>query len=464
MKIQRPLFWHQGLFLQPQHFQLQDRAAHSGLIPFLTYHGPHFWGVGAAEIDRGALGTGTFNLESGHFLFQDGSYLEFPGNALVQPRAFDANLEEGKPLQVYLGMRKWNETGENVTVIDTPDDLGSACTRFVAWPDPEEVRDLHGQGPDGQVRRLHYLLKLCWDKELDKLGDYDLIPLAQLENSGGVRLSTTFIPPSLTLAATASLMKLVREVRDQLAARIHQLEQYKKQRGVQNAEFGSRDMVYLLALTTLSRHLPHLFHLTEAPAVHPWVAYGALRQLLGELSSFSLRVNFLGESEGGVRLLPLYDHKRLWDCFSAAQDLVTRLLDDITAGPDYVVRLVNDGTYFSAELKPSLLEGGSRFFLALKTEEDPQVVHRLVESAAKLSAREHLPVLTSHALPGLALEPLHVPPQELPRRANTLYFSVDHRHDQWNLVTKGNNIALNWDTAPEDLEVELMIVEKLQNC
>jgi len=53
---------------------------------------------------------------------------------------------------------------------------------------------------------------------------------------------------------------------------------------------------------------------------------------------------------------------------------------------------------------------------------------------------------------------LPVPPQELPRRAHCIYFQIDHHGDHWGLIEKGQNIAMYWDTAPEDLEVELMIV------
>lgn len=463
MKIPRPVFWHQGLLLQPQHFQLQDQAVQSRLIPFLKYQGPHFWGVGEAEIDQGALGTGSFSLESGNFLFPDGAYVEFPGNALVDPRRLEEGLQEGKPLQVYLGLRKWNDAGENVTAIGGREELHASATRFVAMADPEEVRDLHGGGPDGQVKGLHYLLRIFWEAELDQLGGYSLIPLARLELFGAEpRLSERFAPPSLALDACKPLLSLVKEIRDQLAARSRQLEQYKKQRGVQSAEFGSRDLVYLLALRTLNRHGPLYFHLTEARPVHPWTVYGALRQLVGELSSFSLRNDVQGEMDGGAGMLPRYDHLKLWDCFRAARDLVTQLLDEITAGPDYIIRLAYDGAYFAAELKPAQLGEGNRYYLALQTEQDSRVVLHSLETAAKLSAREHLPVLASRALPGLVLEYQQVPPQELPRRPRTLYFAVDHHHDQWNMVAKGYNIALYWDSAPADLEVELMVLEKIQ--
>lgn len=460
MDIQKPLYWHQGLFLQPQHFQLLDLFHQSLLSPFRQFMTPHFWGISKIEIHKAGLGNRSFSPLTGDLLFQDGSYTVFPGNALVEARSFDtAWVEGGKPLTVYLGLKKWNEAAENVTVLDKLENLTGVTTRFVARPDPEEVRDLHSGGPKGQVKRLFHVLKVFWETEVEQLGDYLLVPVGQLERSGEeVKLSDRFIPPSLTLSGSDPLMKIIKEIRDQIAARGRQLEEYKSQRGIQTAEFGSRDMVYLLALRSLNRYIPALFHITETQQVHPWVVYGLLRQLIGELSSFSERVNVMGELGSGERILPNYDHLDLWKCFSAAQNLVSQLLDEITAGPEYVIRMIYDGTYFAAELKPAIFEGRNRFYLVFKTEEDPKFILQSLETVAKLCAREHLPILIARALPGVGLEHLPVPPQELPRRAHSIYFAIDYHSDLWALVEKGRNIALYWDNAPEDLDVELMVV------
>jgi type VI secretion system protein ImpJ len=275
-----------------------------------------------------------------------------------------------------------------------------------------------------------------------------------------IRLSPDFVPPSLSISASEPLYKIIKEIRDQLAARSRQLEEYKSQRGIQTAEFGTRDMVYLLTMISLNRSVPNLFHLTETSQVHPWLVYGSLRQLIGELSSFSERVNALGESEDRNRILLDYDHRNLWTCFSSALSLVTQLLDEITAGPEYIVPLVYDGTYYAAELKPAMFEGKNRFYLVIRTEEDPQKILQSLSSVAKLSTREYAPILIARALPGIGLEHLPVPPQELPRRAHSLYVAIDHHHDQWALVEKSRNIALYWDSAPEDVKVEMMVVEK----
>jgi type VI secretion system protein ImpJ len=249
------------------------------------------------------------------------------------------------------------------------------------------------------VKRLHYVLKLLWEHEIGEAGDYVLIPLCQLAKAGAeVRVSEEHIPPCLSLAAS--------ETRD----------------------------------------------------VHPWAVYGALRQLIGELSSFSERVNAQGEWIDGRRVVPLYDHRDLWGCFATLQDLISHLLDEITAGPEYIIRLIHDGTSYAADLRPAVFEGRNRFYLALRTETNPQDVLQAVKTVVKLGSREDMRVIVARALPGIVLEQQLQTPKELPYRSNTLYFAVSHHSEMWESVIKNRNVALYWASAPEDLEVELMVV------
>jgi len=185
MTIERPLFWHQGVFLQPQHFQLLERSVQALLIPFREHLQPYLWGVRDVEVQKAALGIRSFALGKGTFLFPDGTFAVLPGNALVEGRTFDqAWIEGGKPFRVYVGMRRWNEAGENVTVLGKPANLADVTTRFVAAADPETVPDLHAGGPAGQIKRLRYALKIFWETERDQLGDYVVLPVAQLERMG----------------------------------------------------------------------------------------------------------------------------------------------------------------------------------------------------------------------------------------------------------------------------------------
>jgi type VI secretion system protein ImpJ len=83
-----------------------------------------------------------------------------------------------------------------------------------------------------------------------------------------------------------------------------------------------------------------------------------------------------------------------------------------------------------------------------------------MQNIAKLGCRESLPILIAKALSGIGLTHLAQVPQELPRRANAIYFQIDHHSDQWGRIQKSSNLALYWDVAPEDLNVELMTVAR----
>ena len=458
--MERPFFWHQGLFLQPQHFQIQDRYIQSQTMPLQTFLQPYFWGVGDLQIQDAALGNLSLQLLKGQFQFPDGTFVSFPENAVLDPRSFSEDwVESGKPLTALIGLRKWNPAGENVTVLSSLENVSDVATRFVTTTEPEEVQDLYQAGASAQVKRLHYVLKIFWGNEEEELGDYELIPLASLLRQGDqVVRSERFFPPCLSIGAVTPLMHLVTEIRDQLTARAHLLEAYKRERGIHTAEFGAQDTIFLLALRSLNRYIPLLYHISEARDVHPWTVYGILRQIIGEFSSFSETVNVLGELEDGSRQIPDYNHRKLHHCFLSAQNLLLRLLDEITAGPEYILELVYDGAYYSGELSAAMFDPHNRFFLVLDTEQEPGAILQSFTGLAKIGSREALPLLIARALPGVKVKYLENVPQELPRRPGSLYFQIDHHGELWQQVQRSNQLAIFWDEAPQGLKAELMVV------
>ncbi len=459
--IEKQLFWHQGLFLQPQHLQLADRWTQSLTAQALEYLAPWLWGVAQMQIQAAALENRSFQLLQGRFVFADGTMANLPANAVVSPRNFEEAWQDGgKPFGVFLGLRKWNPAGSNVSVVPSLDALQEVSTRFVTLSEAGQVPDLHQDGPEAQVQQMHLVLKIFWETEVEDLGDWEIIPIARLErDQDRIRLAPAFIPPCLSIAADQGLLARVKEIRDQVCARSRQLEAYKSERGLHSAEFGSRDMVFLLALRSLNRYAALLEHLTASRQVHPWQVYGLLRQLVSELSTFSGQTSYDG-STTETPALPDYDHRSLGPCFEAVQKAITRLMDEITAGPDYVLAMEYDGTYFATELPPAVFEGRNRFYLMVESEADPAATADSMATIAKLGSRETLPILIARSLSGIRMTLLDEVPQSLPRRAGALYFQIDHHDDQWSNVVKGHNLALYWDAAPEDLKIELMIVAR----
>lgn len=450
MYADKPLFWHQGLFLQPQHFQLADMHQLHRLRVLREFGQPHFWGVTRLGIRTGALERRNFEVSDVEILFDDGNFVSFPGNAVLAPRSFDTAWTDGeKPFMVYLGLRKWNPEGGNVSLME--DGAATANTMFAASPDPEGTPDFLGGGPVAQVKPMRFVLRLFWETELEDLGAYSLIPLARLERDGEqVRLSDEFYPPCLTMAASEPLSSLFKDISDQVASRCRRLEEYKNPGGLGSGDLDFTSTVFLLVLRTLNRYAPMLRHLVDAPHIHPWKAFGLLRQVIGELSSFSRDVSALGEGTRGEKLLPDYRHDDPAPCFKAARAIITRILDSLTAGPEFMTQLVYEDPYYCAELPARAFGPGNTFWLLIRTGE-PESALAEIRKLAKLSATKGMSALLARAVHGLGLVFEENPPPGLPRTKGALCFRIDTESALWPEVEKSRNIALYWDSAPKDM-------------
>ena len=454
MQAQRPLFWHQGLFLQPQHFQIADLHSQFMMKPLVGLTTPYAWGVGELEVSQAALDNRTFEVLRIQLLFRDGSYIEFPGNAVIKPRSFDSAWINGdQPFTIHVGLRQLSDREPNVAVLNSLSEPIEVNSRFVTTTGFDEIRDLYADGPSAKVRHLNFLLKIFWEEELAQLDGYETIAVARLERDGDkVVNSSSFIPPCFTVAGSSFLTKTIKDLRDEIAGRTRQLELYKSPREMQKAEFDASYMVYLLALRSLNRYAPLLFHFTETMQVHPWTVYGLLRQIIGEFSSF----NLLGESLDGTSNLPPYAHEDLGKCMSAARMLIESLLNEITIGPEFVISLERQDATFSAELPRGFFGQRHRYYLVTRTEADSDELLAAFQMEAKLGSRNEIGVLVRRALPGVELIHLPAAPQGLPRRSFSRYFRIEPLCAPWAGVESDGTVALNWTNAPEDLNVELV--------
>ncbi len=458
--MRRPIFWHQGLFLQPQHFQYLESCFQSVLSPLHDYQVPCFWGVDQLKIHKAALNNQVIDITSCCFMFPDHTWVEFPGNAILESRTFDAAWLEGdQPLDIYVGLKKFDSAATNVTVIDSMEEARQVTSRLVTLSTPDNVADCYSDGPAALMRTMHYVLHLFWGSEVQELTDYHLIPLARLVHTGQeIDFSPHFVPPSLTVSGSPKLLKIAKSVRDQIVSRCKQLEEFKSPKEMQTSGFDPEYMIYLLALRSLNRFAPQLHHLVDTPNIHPWLFYGVLRQIVGELSMFSARVNVLGELSDGTELMPPYQHENAGGCFAEAQTLIQELLNDIIIGPEHIIHMEKVADGFRAEVPPETFDRRNTFYLVIQTDIDETVVLEALENMAKLASEEKMAVLVSRALPAIPLTQTKVPPPGLPRRAGSCYFQIDRHHRLWEDVQRSGTIYFYWVEPSENMSVDVVVL------
>ncbi len=459
---QKPLFWHQGLFLQPQHLQYTD-LYHQAAVPQLhRITAPYFRGVVRVSVNEGGLSSDLFEVTEGAFLLPDGTLVRYPEDAALAPRSFaSAWTDRNHPFTVYIGLRRLSPQGGNVTVGGEGRGADGVQTRFLTEDSARELPDLHQEGPAAAVKSLTYVLKLFWENEVEAVRpDYDLLPIAQIIRDGEtIKFADDYIPPCLHLSSSPVLMKIIMGIRDELAGRTRQLEEYKTPLGVAGVEIDARSIPYRLALQMLCHYAPVLFHHTETPESHPWQIYGILRQMVGGFSILSQEINFMGETAAGAALLPPYDHNDIGACFARVRTLILRLLNEITVGAELLIPMEKTDTgMFSADIPDELFTPQSRFYLAMRTETPFENLLKPFLEYAKLGSANQVRIFAEHALPGLPVQHLLAQPEGVPRRPNATYFRLDKRSPVWGEVRREKNLVLLWPDAPEDLKPEIIVL------
>ncbi len=458
---EKPILWHQGLFLQPQHFQQNNNFLQSLITPHNKYHTPFFWGCSKISVQDSSLTQRVIEIDNCELIFQDGTWVQYPGNAFIQSRSFEEisfDVEGDKPLVVYAGIKKQNKYDKNVSSIEETGSLDSVGTRYVSYVEPEEIRDIHEGGDPAKVRRMNYIVKIFWDHEIDKFNDYLLMPLFQLELSEEkISISKRFVPPTFVLSGSDILMQIIKDLRENMISRCRVFESYKLSQGFQSSDFDAHFIPHLLVLNALNRSLPVLNHIIENADFHPQEVYKNLRQIVGELSTFSDRINALGQLKDGTSLLPEYNHEQLFYCFNEIRLLIGELLKGISVAGESVFSMIRDMDYFTAVIPKEEFRDSYMYFLVLKSTGDPDKIINDLHNLVKIGPKENIESMISRALPGVPVRHRLVPPPGMPKRSGLHYFRIDSKHHLFEEIKRAGNISLFWDNAPEDASIEIVI-------
>jgi len=458
---EKPILWHHGLFLQPQHFQQNDVFVRSLFTPHNKYHTPFFWGCNSIRIQESALAQRVMDIEKCEIIFQDGTWIQYPGNAVIQPRSFEDivfDVEGSQPVTAYLSIKKWGPYNQNVTSRQATESFDVIGTRCVSELAPEAVHDVHEGSEKANIRKMDYILKIFWDHELDQFNDYIHIPILQLVlEDDKIKVSNRFVPPVYMVSSSDILMQILKNLRESMISRCRVFESFKLTQGFQSSDFDAHFIPHLLVLNALNRSLPVLNHMIDIPQIHPHAVFGALRQIVGDLSTFSDRTNALGQLKDGTQLLPQYNHETLFSCFDEAQRLILELLKGISLGGESIFSMIREDDYFRAQIPADEFRAHYMYFIVLKSTAESETILNELHNLVKIAPKSRIGSMISRALPGVPIRHRLVPPPGMPKREDTYYFRIDSKHHIWEEIKQSGDVTLFWDNAPEDASLEIVI-------
>ncbi len=431
----RPIHWHEGMFLRPHHFQAAERNARTAGFQQLQFGEAHYWGVRRIRFDEEALGAFRFVLRSLEVRLRDGTAIVLPDEAGELAIDLKPAFAAQSRVDVFLALPQWKSGGPNAADGDTPDRRYSVEHLSL---DDENT----GVNPQPlAVRRLNVRLLTGSD---DHAG-FETIPLARLVKADRAeatpKVDTSYIPPLLGCDGWRPLQHdLLQQVFHRLNTKIEVLAGQVTSRGITLDSHSPGDARRLHQLAQLNEAYALFGNLAFVPGVHPLTAYLELCRLVGQLS-------ILGESARPPQL-PRYDHDDLGGCFWRVKQYLDALLNDVEE-PAYQERVFTGaGLRMQVTLEPAWLESAWLLFIGVRStltqDECVRLLTRPEKLGMKIGGSDRVDTIFTKGQDGLRFTPSNRPPRDLPSAGNLTYFEVprDLNSAEWQHVQRSLSLAI----------------------
>jgi type VI secretion system protein ImpJ len=442
--------WSEGMYLAPQHFQVQRRYMDDALHFVTSALWIKPWGLSACEMCADSLRNGVLSVLNARGIFPDGLPFDIPeGDAGPAAREI---TNAASPIRdshiVLLGVPADRRNGPNCSYDTAADHYDY---RFIT--DRRLVRDETDPREEEPIDTGRKNFRLLLDTEVTD--GCVALPLARIQraNSGAFVYDPTFVPPCTSILASSWLLRMLHRLLETLEQRAVSIDAPRQQAQSGLADYYRREISSFWFLHTINSSLVPLRSLLQARNAHPEQLYRELARLAGALCSFSINTH--------PRELPAYDHERLSECFSKLEEHIRVHLDLISPANFVQVRLQPDSRYtWSCDVNDSRCLGAARWILGVRTSANEADMIVGAPRLIKISSREDVPERVRRAIPGLALTHLPVPPPTIPAKVDAQYFSISKGGDAWDqiLKTKQVGIYVPGDLPSPDLEL-LVILE-----
>jgi type VI secretion system protein ImpJ len=447
MSRAKNVVWSEGLFLTPHVFQQADRyrdeILHFRLMPL----NPFFWGVSALELDRDGLANGFFTVYRCAGVMPDGLVIRSPDeDQAPEPRSFkDRFPPSAQTLDVYLAIQATAAGGVNCTLANGG---GDHSTRFQM--ELARIPDDTAENNESEIPVAKKNFQILFSGE--SLEGKVWLKVAELGRTatGTVILNdAAYIPPSITLSASDTLMMIMHRILETLAAKSAALSQQRRH----ITEFGSSDVANFWLLHTVNSYVPILSHYYYVPKRHPEQLYLVLSQLVGELSTFSLQAD--------PRDVPRYDHENQFKTFDELEKKIRFLLDTIIPAKYVIIPLEKTPeAWYVGQINDDRLLQTAQFYLAANAQVAPNRLIDDVPAKAKISSPDEIGMLIGRAVPGITLSHEPIPPSGIPVRAGFKYFHLHTQGRWWDVICKARRLALYLPDEFPDLKTELVAIKE----
>jgi type VI secretion system protein ImpJ len=420
------VIWSEGLFLQPQHFQQQDRYFEQYIETRVRSLVSYAWGFTEIEIERDFLKIGKIGFRRLVGVFPDGTPFRMPDDEPLPPPLDIAADARDQRLFLALPLRRAGEL-ESARGPVTDELVRQEVREFQAASAAVAI----GEPATLEVAALRTRLLL----EREATEAYACIPLAHIVECRAdqqVVLDEQFIPTILHLRAATRLATVTTE----LLGLFHQRGEALGGRVAATSRGAASELADFLMLQTINRYQPLLTHFADTGVIHPEAFFQFCVAAAGELATFTT-------TSKRTPKFPGYRHDRLKESFEpviislreSMSKVMTQVAIPIPLEPrkfGISVAIVPDKTLFSSAV----------FILAARADGPAEYVRQRFPTQVKIAPAEKIGDLVRQGLPGVPVVPVPVTPRQIPYHAGYAYFELDQTHELWDQLKNSGGVAI----------------------
>ena len=445
MRILQPVIWSKGVFVSPQHLQVQDRFIES-LLQFRT-EALAFqpWGFTRLQVNQEALANGTFAIHEASGLFPDGLAFEIPESDPAPPVKSVVEFfgPDDKSVTVWLAIPSYRVSGMNLSMRE-----GLGDTRYLAKT--AELRDENTGGSEKPVQLARKNFRLLMEGEA-KSGFVAMAAGRVLREGTSYQLDPAFVPPLLDFAASDFLVSILRGLVEIVSAKRSMVAGMRRQKNQRLADFTTADIAQFWLLYATNSYFPALRHFFLSRHAHPERLFATMIALASTLTTFSLEIQ--------PEDLPVYNHENLGECFSALNDKLLYLLETVVPSNfiSLPLKMIRTSIYATSIFEDRFLQN-TKMYLAIGADMDAAELIRKTPDLVKICSADHIEHLIRQALPGVPLTHVPAPPATIPINMNHQYFSLNQAGLAWEAIGRARNLAVYIPGDIQDVRAELIVV------
>lgn len=420
--------WNEGLFLQPQHLQQQERYIDRLVRASTQKLRPFAWGLTTFELDTDLLTLGKFAVRAIAGVLPDGTPFSVPGD-VDQPKPLDLP-DNARNVMLYLSL----PTRQPGAVETAPPELTETVARYVT--DEHDAIDTNAgyqstaTVPIGKLR-LRFALE---HEERSGNAEIGLARIIEVRPDKSVVIDEGYIPSSLVCGASQVLTGFVTQVQ----GLIHHRADALGGRVSETANRGAAEFADFLLLQLCNKAEPVLAHLAAIIGqVHPETVYQCLISLAGELATFT-------EARKRAPVFPPYRHEDLQASFRPVMSSLRQSLSAVLEQTAVPIPLQERkfGIRVAAIQDRSLVTAAT-WVLVVTAQMPAETLRYTLPNQIKIGPVEQIRELINVALPGIPIRALPVAPRQLPYYSGASYFELDRNNPYWAMLAQSGGVAIH---------------------